>query len=150
MASRNILKGWFGTRKKPTAAQFADWLDSYFHLTEDSLDQSKVSGLTEAFNDVWTAINNISGGGENNVVELNGAAAFNCVAGKVYEKFVFAHQDAEDGRLITITDGADMIGSVEFQSGRAVLYQDVSFTTNTTIYFNNLLSNTNTKIRIGI
>jgi hypothetical protein len=33
--SRTILKDWFSDGKTPTGAQFADWLDSFLHKTED-------------------------------------------------------------------------------------------------------------------
>lgn len=43
--SRNTLKGWFETGDTPTQAQFVDFFDSYFHLTEDTLPANKVDGL---------------------------------------------------------------------------------------------------------
>lgn len=34
--SRNVLKAFFATGKFPTAAQFADVFDSFFHKSEDA------------------------------------------------------------------------------------------------------------------
>jgi hypothetical protein len=34
---RSILKNWFKTGDKPTEAQFADWIDSFYHKTEDTI-----------------------------------------------------------------------------------------------------------------
>jgi hypothetical protein len=33
--SRNVLKAWFETTDVPTEQQFADWIDSFFHKSED-------------------------------------------------------------------------------------------------------------------
>ncbi len=42
---RSVLKKWFGTGKKPTAVQFADWIDSFYHKSEDSIAASSITGL---------------------------------------------------------------------------------------------------------
>jgi len=42
---RNTIKGWFQTGLKPTQAQFRDWIDSFFHLSEDTLPAAQVDGL---------------------------------------------------------------------------------------------------------
>lgn len=34
--ARSILKSWFYTGAKPIAAMFHDWIDSYYHRTEDA------------------------------------------------------------------------------------------------------------------
>jgi acetyltransferase-like isoleucine patch superfamily enzyme len=34
MTAKEILKTWFSTGKRPTGAQFAEWLDSYLHKSE--------------------------------------------------------------------------------------------------------------------
>lgn len=33
--SRNVLKAWFETTDVPTEQQFSDWIDSFFHKSED-------------------------------------------------------------------------------------------------------------------
>jgi len=33
--SRNVLKAWFENGDFPTGTQFADWIDSFFHKSED-------------------------------------------------------------------------------------------------------------------
>lgn len=48
MATRTQLKQWFLRGKKPTAAQFAAWIDSFWHKDEDNIQISNVESLTEA------------------------------------------------------------------------------------------------------
>lgn len=48
--SRNTLKDWFGFKKKPTAEQFENLIDSFFHKAEDTLEIGKVTGLSDALN----------------------------------------------------------------------------------------------------
>ncbi|MEG1540254.1 MAG: hypothetical protein RR383_09950 [Muribaculaceae bacterium] len=43
------LKGWFGSRKYPTGAQFAAWLDSFWHKDE-RVPMASVEGIAEALN----------------------------------------------------------------------------------------------------
>lgn len=52
MAIRSIaqLKAWFKRGKYPTAEQFADWLDSYFHKEEDKVPIGSVDQLPELLN----------------------------------------------------------------------------------------------------
>ena len=45
MDSRAVLKTFFETGDKPTAAQFADLIDSCFNLVDDSIAISEVTGL---------------------------------------------------------------------------------------------------------
>jgi hypothetical protein len=48
MTLRNTLKSWFSRGKYPTQNQFAEWIDSFFHLQEDELPITKITGLQEA------------------------------------------------------------------------------------------------------
>lgn len=58
MAIRSIaqLKAWFKRGKYPTEAQFADWIDSFFHKEEDKMPISSVEGLSEQLNGKYDAI----------------------------------------------------------------------------------------------
>jgi lysophospholipase L1-like esterase len=47
MASRLTLKGFFKKGAKPTAGQFASWIDSFWHKDEDAIPVDKVAGLSE-------------------------------------------------------------------------------------------------------
>ena len=47
MTDKVTLKSWFTRGKKPTAAQFAEWMDSYWHKAE-SLAINNISGLAQA------------------------------------------------------------------------------------------------------
>lgn len=55
MAIRSIaqLKAWFKRGKYPTAEQFADWLDSYFHKEEDKVPIGSVDQLPEQLNNKY-------------------------------------------------------------------------------------------------
>ena len=57
MAIRSIaqLKAWFKRGKYPTEAQFADWIDSFFHKEEDKVPISSVEGLSEQLNSKYDA-----------------------------------------------------------------------------------------------
>ena len=57
MAIRSIaqLKAWFKRGKYPTEAQFADWIDSFFHKEEDKVPISSVEGLPEQLNGKYDA-----------------------------------------------------------------------------------------------
>ena len=52
MAIRSVaqLKAWFKRGKYPTEAQFADWIDSFFHKEEDRIPISSVEQLPEHLN----------------------------------------------------------------------------------------------------
>ena len=56
MAIRSVaqLKAWFQRRKYPTEAQFADWIDSFFHK-EDKVPISSVEELPEQLNGKYDA-----------------------------------------------------------------------------------------------
>lgn len=57
MAIRSIaqLKAWFKRGKYPTEAQFADWIDSFFHKEEDKVPISSVEGLPEQLSGKYDA-----------------------------------------------------------------------------------------------
>lgn len=57
MAIRSIalLKAWFKRGKYPTEAQFADWIDSFFHKEEDKVPISAVDQLPEQLNGKYDA-----------------------------------------------------------------------------------------------
>ena len=54
MAIRSIaqLKAWFKRGSYPTEAQFADWIDSFFHR-DDKVPISSVEGLSGRLNDKY-------------------------------------------------------------------------------------------------
>lgn len=47
---RSTLKQWFKRGKYPLEEQFADWIDSFLHKTEDTLPLANVEGLPEQLN----------------------------------------------------------------------------------------------------
>ena len=48
---RQTLKQWFSRGKKPTAAQFAAWIDSFWHKSEDRIEITDVNGLAQTINE---------------------------------------------------------------------------------------------------
>lgn len=71
MTTRQILKQWFERGKKPTAAQFAEAFDSFWHKSDDTIEISNVNNLQKALNDKadTTALN-----GKANTTDLNNKA----------------------------------------------------------------------------
>lgn len=47
---RALLRKWFGRGMYPTAEQFSDLFDSFFHKTEDKIPMSGVEGLADQLN----------------------------------------------------------------------------------------------------
>jgi len=63
---RSVLKNWFKNGKKPTETQFSDWIDSFYHKTEDALaavksDWSNISGIATGLNNYSVNISGITG-----------------------------------------------------------------------------------------
>lgn len=48
MATRVALKNFFIRGAKPTAGQFASWIDSFWHKDEDQIPVEKIEGLSRA------------------------------------------------------------------------------------------------------
>lgn len=51
VTGRNILKGWFKRLLKPTEAQFAAWIDSFWHKTEDLIPIDNIEDLSRILGD---------------------------------------------------------------------------------------------------
>ena len=47
VTDRNTLKSWFKRGLKPLAIQFASWMDSFWHKTEDLIPIDVIEGLRE-------------------------------------------------------------------------------------------------------
>ena len=52
---RALLRKWFGRGMYPTAEQFSDLFDSFWHKTEDKISMDKVEGLTDQLNGKYPA-----------------------------------------------------------------------------------------------
>jgi len=55
LQSRNTLKNWFKRGLKPLEAQFADWIDSFWHKS-DSIPLESITGLVDSLNALAGAI----------------------------------------------------------------------------------------------
>ena len=51
MTLRATLKQWFSRGRKPTAAQFAEWIDSFWHKSEDTIEISDIHLLPQTLNE---------------------------------------------------------------------------------------------------
>ena len=51
MTLRATLKQWFSRGKKPTAAQFSEWIDSFWHKSEDTIEISDIHALPQTLNE---------------------------------------------------------------------------------------------------
>ena len=64
--TRTVLKNWFQRTMKPTASQFSDWIDSFFHK-DDSIESENVqytgAPLNTALNDIYQRIANLQTNG---------------------------------------------------------------------------------------
>jgi hypothetical protein len=47
MTVKAILKQWFSTGNKPTQGQFWEWMDSYWHKTDDEIGIANINGLAQ-------------------------------------------------------------------------------------------------------
>ncbi len=54
VTAKDIIKGWFKNKKKPTQEQFWAWIDSFWHK-EEEIPIDKINGLTELLNSVATS-----------------------------------------------------------------------------------------------
>ncbi|MBC7399858.1 MAG: hypothetical protein H7289_07910, partial [Mucilaginibacter sp.] len=81
--ARSILKAYFLTGKKPTQGQFAALIDSFLHLSEDSLTITQIQGLqnvlagkasTAQIDALASALAAIGGGGGGSFTTLAGNA----------------------------------------------------------------------------
>lgn len=105
MTDKVTLKSWFTRGKKPTAAQFAEWMDSYWHKAE-SITISNITGLATAL------------ASKLNASELAGAIS-SAISGK---------QDALDNTLTTINK--TVVGAInELQSRTATRSYTMDFST---------------------
>ena len=57
ITARNQLKQWFETGDYPTQEQFANWLDSFWHKTDELIPMNRVEGLEAAFSDFINSVN---------------------------------------------------------------------------------------------
>ena len=60
ITGKNILKGWFQKGLKPSASQFADWMDSFWHKNE-TIPVSSVQGLQDVIRRINSRLNALDG-----------------------------------------------------------------------------------------
>lgn len=81
MASKNTLKQWFSTGKKPTQGQFAELIESFFHKAEDTVTISMVQNLSQVLADKVSAADlNLIRTAVGNIGELQTNTKANLVA----------------------------------------------------------------------
>jgi hypothetical protein len=100
---RNTLKSWFVRGARPTAEQFAAWVDSFFHK-DDNIPAVRVEGLQDAFNEKADrqALETVSGLVQEIRDDLNSeTGTLNTLAGHTYAARVAANTAAQLAQAAT-------------------------------------------------
>lgn len=95
----NIIKGWFKTGMFPTEAQFANWLDSYWHK-DDQIAAENIGGLQELLDQKVTAEEG-KGLSENDFTDEDKAKLYSANKSGVFFSGAQILED-EDGRTIQV------------------------------------------------
>jgi hypothetical protein len=142
--TRDQLKAWFTTGKKPPQGQFWDWLDSFFHKSEDIgiANVTNLQNILDAKSDI-AAVNALK-----NVlfpwkVILNADGIYTLPAGLMMEKMIItpsANMDINVG----LTPGGDEIMVIESIGANVdyVVNYDLVARTDRTIYFTGITAAT--------
>jgi len=144
-SSRNILKGWFSTGKKPLATQFAEWMDSFWHKTEDAIQITDVQNLQATLQnkaDV-SALNSL----QIATVLPAGTFYYDFPAGYILKVIWFFGLTAANIGVGYSAAVNDIFESGKLAAGSNLLFEGlVPFDTQTRIYFNGIQADTNIKI----
>lgn len=120
---RNTLKGWFVKGAKPLAAQFASWLDSFWHK-DDSIPVANIDGLQDLVDGLATQTTvdalsqSITEIGDKQDRLLTGSITVNLSSGKTLGKYASGSTIPLTGKTITqvLTDLAVEYISPAFSS----------------------------------
>lgn len=127
--TRSTLKGWFLAGMKPLAAQFADWIDSFRHMS-DPLAISDTTGLQDALD----ALAGGGGGGGTSTTISNGETF--AVANTEMLQFMLVRSATTQVVKCGTSAGAGDIFNVEVASGSQYLHEEVFAPTSTlTLHF---------------
>ncbi|MDP1812325.1 MAG: hypothetical protein Q8K66_13065 [Sediminibacterium sp.] len=129
---------------KPTAGQFKEVFDSYFHKDEDELAIGKVTnlGATLALKADKSEINALN---NQTVIIPAGTATYNVPAGTLIEKFLIIAPTNINFSVGTTNGGQEIIETYQVVSS-SVYAKDVYFEVATTIYFGGVAGDTIIKI----
>lgn len=112
MATQSIatIKAWFTTGSKPIQNQFWDWIDSFWHKS-DNIPMSQISGLDDALSGLPTqeSVDALLGQISGLEISVDEAATINVPTGGILEVLVFR------GAAQTISLGTSIGGSDIFR-----------------------------------
>jgi hypothetical protein len=142
--TRDQLKAWFTTGKKPPQGQFWDWLDSFFHKS-DTIGIANVTNLQTILNSKadLASVNSLIALLFPWKVQLNGDGTYVLPAGLMMEKMIItpsADMDINVG-LIPGGDEIMMIESIVANADYVVNY-DLVARADRTIYFTGITAAT--------
>lgn len=143
MSSRNILKGWFSSRKRPFATQFADWIDSYWHKDEDLIPIASIENLQKVL---------LNKADKSDLINLPpvvvgpGVPFWIAPAGTFIDKIIVSDPASIDFSIGS-QPGAEDIKEAEVHTGpKTIFTYDIDLPASQTIYFNNITPNTVIKL----
>ncbi|MCC8146464.1 MAG: hypothetical protein LIO93_08525 [Bacteroidales bacterium] len=130
---RNILKGFFKNGDKPNENNFWDWMDSFFHKTEDKIPITSVTDLAETLNSKAnnTALQsettqriesdtNLQKQIESLLESISEVAPLTAIRGVTYSSWELQNMDTanfQDGDFYIINDGSSSIRFYLFEKG---------------------------------
>lgn len=143
--SRNQLKQWYVTGAFPTQQQFWDWLDSFWHKTEDAIQITNVQNLQTTLQnkaDV-SALNAL----QSAIILPAGTLYYDFPAGYILKIiWFFGPTAANIGVGYSAVDNDIFEPGAMAASGNLCFEGLVPFATTTRIYFNGIAADTNIKI----
>ena len=129
---RSILKSWFSAGKKPPESQFWDWIDSFWHKTEDSIPIANITSLDAALQDLQDQITAL--GSNVTVVSVSGSNSTVLAASILYDVIVI---EGTPGNSYSIgaTPGGNEILEGSIGSSPEVITLYLYYASQVTIYF---------------
>lgn len=122
IVSIDTLKGWFKNGFKPVEAQFAAWMDSYWHKSEN-IPVAKIEGLQTFLNSLPTssAIDSLLTQLQLEVINLNTNGTYNLAAGKNID-FIRFESAVDQTLFIQDTEsGEDLVGEIEIAANKPLI-----------------------------
>lgn len=127
---RNTLKNWFSNGKKPPQSQFWDWIDSFWHKTEDEIPIANIEDLDEALQSLQDQINGVQS--TITVLDVIGSDTAILSAENLYDVVVLSGSGAY--KIGTTAGGSEIIAG-ELGASPEVLSLFLYFPVQTTIHF---------------
>jgi hypothetical protein len=145
MALRQLLYGWFSSRKKPTQQQFKELIDTFWSKEEDKIEIDSVNGLREA---LQTKVDqNSTGAFRLPVVLAPGVNTWHCNGDTLIDYLLITGPSTD--LSIGTTNGSSNLNeafTTDPKNGIAVVQLALPITTETDIFFNGITPQHQVKI----